>query len=264
MQYAPALNSVGGAWKIYHGDGANAVATLPFGAWVHVKIDVTGSVANLYLNGAAKPTLTVPALAGVDGAQVGVWTGAFGRGAYFSNVRYTARAPAAPAPPPALPPGTLADWQITDALDATAFPPGAALNLGTMRWQSVRPEPSGVVLISRYRRSPQVSFPFDATTGEPLVDNIMNNQVAGAKVVLARTVIDSDRDQIKRMLFGYVNGLVVYCNGTPLYFGADVGGGIMCPVGDGVFLPLKKGPNEVVFAVTNVTGGWGFWARLMS
>ncbi|MBV8369714.1 MAG: hypothetical protein JO036_12415 [Candidatus Eremiobacteraeota bacterium] len=262
VQYAPALNSVGGAWKIYHGDGANAVATLPFGAWVHVKIDVTGSVANLYLNGEAKPTLTVPALAGVDGASVGVWTGAFGRGAYFSNVRYTAHPTAPPAPQPPLPPGTLADWQISDALDATAYPPGAMPNLSGVRWQNVRPETTGVVLINRYRRSPQLSFPSDPATGEPLVDRIMNNQVAGEKIVFARTVIQSDRDQLRRILFGYVNGLVIYCNGTPLYFGADVGGGIMNPVGDGVFLPLHKGANEIVFAVSNITGGWGFWARL--
>ncbi len=136
VQYAPALNSVGTAWKMYRGDGANAIATLPVAQWVHVKIDLAGSVANVYLNNEPKPTLTVPALAGVDGASVGVWTGAFGRGAYFSNVRYTAR-------------------------------------------------PTGT------------------------------------------------------------------------------GGGIMSTTGDGVFLPLKKGPNELVFAVTDFTGGWGFWARLL-
>jgi hypothetical protein len=32
--------------------------------------------------------------------------------------------------------------------------------------------------------------------------------------------------------------------------------------GDAVYLPLKKGGNEIVFAVTEYSGGWAFWARL--
>jgi tRNA threonylcarbamoyladenosine modification (KEOPS) complex Cgi121 subunit len=31
---------------------------------------------------------------------------------------------------------------------------------------------------------------------------------------------------------------------------------------DAVDLPLKKGGNEIVFAVTEYSGGWAFWARL--
>jgi hypothetical protein len=263
VQYAPALNSVGAAWKIYHGDGANAVATLPVESWVHVKIDVAGSVANVYLKNETEPTLTVPFLAGVGGEAVGVWTGAFGRGAYFSNIRYTARPPA-PAQPSPAPRGTLASWQISDAFDATAFAPATLPNLAGMRWENVVAEPQGFVLISRYRRSPQISFPFDQKTGEPLVDLMMGGQVPGSKVVFARTTIESDRDETKRMLFGYVNGAVIYANGRPLFFGTDTGGGTMNMNGDGVYLPLKKGANEIVFAITNFTGGWGFWARLDS
>ena len=126
--------------------------------------------------------------------------------------------------------------------------------------ENVVAEPQGFVLISRYRRSPQISFPSDPKTGEPLVDLMMSGQVPGAKVVFARTTIESDRDETKRMLFGYVNGAVIYANGRPLFFGTDTGGGTMNLNGDGVYVPLRKGANEIVFAVTNFTGGWGFWA----
>ena len=68
------------------------------------------------------------------------------------------------------------------------------------------------------------------------------------------------------MLFGYTNGIEVYVNGRPLFFGmypiVQSGLGYMNMIGDGVFVPLQKGPNEVVIAVTDLTGGWGFWARL--
>jgi hypothetical protein len=38
--------------------------------------------------------------------------------------------------------------------------------------------------------------------------------------------------------------------------------GIMSPVGDAVYLPLERGRNELVFAVTEYSGGWAYWARL--
>jgi hypothetical protein len=38
--------------------------------------------------------------------------------------------------------------------------------------------------------------------------------------------------------------------------------GVMARVGDAVYLPLRKGRNELVFAVIECTGGWAFSARL--
>jgi hypothetical protein len=129
MQYAPALNGVGAAWQIYHGDGANAAPELAFASWLHVKIDVAGSTAKVYLNNEREATLEVPGLAGVAGSSLGVWTGAYGRGAYYSNISYAPRGPSAPAPSAAPPPGTITDWELSDAFDATAFKAGTAPTL---------------------------------------------------------------------------------------------------------------------------------------
>lgn len=120
--------------------------------------------------------------------------------------------------------------------------------------------------MNRYRRAPAIGVPRDPATGLPLADQIMGAPIPGAKVVFARTVIESDRDQIRRMLIGYTNGVEVYGNGRPLFFGMNpivqAGLNYMNMIGDGVYVPLHKGANEVVFAVTDITGGWGFWARL--
>ncbi len=72
------------------------------------------------------------------------------------------------------------------------------------------------------------------------------------------------------MLFGYSDGAAVYCNGQPLFFGinpsrlrsGDLGLSALDMVGNALYLPLKQGRNEMVFAVTEFTGGWAFWARL--
>ena len=37
---------------------------------------------------------------------------------------------------------------------------------------------------------------------------------------------------------------------------------MMARVGDAVYLPLKRGRNQLVFAVIECTGGWAFSARL--
>ncbi len=94
-----------------------------------------------------------------------------------------------------------------------------------------------------------------------MVDSIMGDRVAGSRVVFARATIQSDRAELRRMLFGYSDGVVVYCNGQPLFFGMNASRP-MDRVGSALYLPLKQGKNELVFAVTEFTGGWAFWARL--
>ena len=61
--------------------------------------------------------------------------------------------------------------------------------------------------------------------------------------------------------------MVIYLNGQPLAFAMNPGGlrsnlGVMAHVGDAVYLPLRKGLNQLVFAVIECTGGWAFSARL--
>jgi hypothetical protein len=270
VQYAPALNGVAAAWQVYHGDDANAAFALAFDTWLHVRIDVAGVTARLYLDNDTTPVLTVPRLAGVGGSSVGVWTGFFGRGAYFSNIRFTPRAPVSSAPAPPLAQGTIADWDLSQVLDASQLTPGTLPDLGKLQWERVHPEALGFVLVNRYRRTPNAGIPIEAATGAPMVDSIMGDRVAGSKVVFARATIQSDHGGLRRMLFGYSDGVVVYCNGQPLFFGmnasrlrsSDLGQSAMDRVGSALYLPLKQGRNELVFAVTEFTGGWAFWARL--
>ena len=265
VQYGPALNGRGAAWQVYHGDGANAIATLSRNAWIHVRVDIAGSVAKIFIGDSAAPTLVGPHLAGVGGGHVGVWTGNFGRGAYFSNIRWTPR-PRVAESSPALPLGTIRDWEISDVLDAQALTPNRLPNLNELKWQTVHAELPGIVLLNRYRRAPMANIPVDPATHAVLADSVMGGRVAGTKVVLARTTIIAERDSLTRLRFGYSDGVVIFCNGTPLYFGMnppffrDLG--VMDMEGDAVYLPLKKGKNEIAFAVTEYSGGWAFFGRL--
>lgn len=267
VQYGPAFNSLGVAWQVYHGEGANAVAEVPRNRWMHVRLELDGPVARLFVDTATAPTLVVPRVVASDGSGLGVWTGAFGRGAYFSNVRY-APAPGPPAPTPAAapPPGTILGWELSDAVEAADFTPLPLPDLRRLTWQRVEAEPDGLVLINRYREAPVGGTPRDST-GAVLVDSVMTGRMAGSRIVYARTTVTSARDEIRRMHYAYSDGAVVYLNGRPLAFAMNPSGlrgglGVMARVGDAVYLPLRRGRNEIVFAVVEATGGWAVSARL--
>ncbi|MES2304903.1 MAG: hypothetical protein V4558_05325 [Gemmatimonadota bacterium] len=262
VQYGPALNGTGVAWQIYHGDGANAVANIARETWVHLEVRVAGDTARFYLEHAAEPILTVPHLVlGPDaGGSIGVWTGAFGRGAWFSNVRYTADNGSHPVPSPPLPIGTITDWEISQAFEAATQTPGSLPAPASLKWERVRAEAPGLVLLNRYRVAPARGAP------GAFPDSILGGQVNGSRVVYARTVITAAKAGIRRIHVGFSDAAVLYSNGVPLFAGFrpaylnDLG--YMNLLGDAVYLPLKAGRNEIVLAVTEYFGGWAFSARL--
>jgi hypothetical protein len=67
-----------------------AYVDLVAGAWTHVKIEVNGVKARLFVNGATQPTLIVNDLKrGATTGQIGLWIDA-GTEAYFRNVQVAA------------------------------------------------------------------------------------------------------------------------------------------------------------------------------
>jgi hypothetical protein len=269
VQYGPAFNSLGVAWQVYHGDGANAVAEVPRNRWIHVRIELGGPVARLYVDTATSPTLVVPRVVASGGVGLGIWAGAFGRGAYFSNIRYAA-APgsSAESPTPAPARGTMLGWEISSAIEAANFTPTALPDLGRLNWQPVEVEPEGFVLINRYREAPVGGVPRDST-GAVLIDSVMTGKIAGSRIVYARATITAAHRETRRLQYAYSNGVVIYLNGRPLAFAMNPGGlrsnlGVMAKTGDAVYLPLRRGRNQIIFAVIECTGGWAFSARLDS
>ena len=89
-------------------------------------------------------------------------------------------------------------------------------------------------------------------------------------VVYAATTIETDRDQVKKLLLGYSDEVSVFLNGRILYRGRSAQNfrdpaflGIVSVENDAVYLPLRKGKNELVLAVSELGGGWGFVCRMV-
>jgi len=262
VQYTPGFKGAN-VWQIYTGPGYTAAAEIPRNQWIHLRIVVTGLVAKLYLNQATEPALVVPDLKlGPAKGSIGFW-GHMG-GGYFSNLSYTPDSGGsayATVGKREFAAGALTDWQLSEVFDASEKDPAKYPGARGLQWEKVAAENPGMVVINRYRRSPNID--------SPEREDRLRGRVAGAKFVFARTVIRSDREQVRKITLGYSDEVVVFLNGKPLYEGNNAMGfrqgnflGLMDVQGDAVYLPLEKGENELVLAVTEYFGGWGFVCTL--
>jgi len=265
MQYTPVLNT-GLNWQIYNGPGFTGAVDIPRDTWFHLRLEVAGAQAKLWVKGLETPALVMNDLkSGVQKGQVALaaLTGA----TYFSNfeVRKTPDSSWERRLPP-MPPGTLTKWALSPSLDALARDlerPLSPSESDAMHWDDVEAEPPGFVVVNRYRESPHPRVSFATDFSKRL------DPQPGMKVVYARTTIASDRDQVRKLFIGYSDDVSVFLNGRILYRGRSAQNfrdpgflGIVNPENDAVYLPLKKGRNDLVLAVSELGGGWGFICRL--
>jgi hypothetical protein len=264
-QYTPILNT-GRNWQIYNGPGFTAAVDIPKETWFHLRLEVAGAQAKLYVKDMEKPALVMNDLkSGVQRGQIALFV-LLGE-TRFSNfqIRTTLDVPWERHFPP-MPPGTLTKWSLSPSYDALARNlehPLSDSESKAISWQDVEAEPPGFVPINRYRESPHPRVSFEGDFSKRLEPQ------PGMKVVYARTSIHSDQDQVKRLSIGYSDDISVFLNGEILYRGRSAQGfrdpsflGIVNPENDTVYLPLRKGNNELVLAVSELGGGWGFICRL--
>jgi hypothetical protein len=266
IQYTPVLNT-GLNWQIYNGPGFTGALDIPKDVWFHLRLEVSGAQAKLYVKDMDRPALVMNDLkSGIQRGQLAlaVLTGA----TYFSNfeIRTTPDAAWERRPPP-MPQGTLTRWSLSPSYDALARNPEATLTppeIDAIRWQEVEAEPPGFVVIYRYREAPHPRVTFANDFSKRLEPQ------PGMKVVYARTIIESEREQVKKLYIGYSDDVSVFLNGHVLFRGRSAQNfrdpgflGIVNPENDAVYLPLKKGRNELVLAVSELGGGWGFICRLV-
>jgi hypothetical protein len=265
MQYTPVLNT-GLNWQIYNGPGFTGAVDIPKNEWFHLRLEITGAQGRLYVKDMDKPALVMNDLkSGVQKGQIAlaVLIGA----TYFSNfeVRETPAVPWERVATP-MPAGTLAKWSLSPAYDALARDPEQPLSpaeSGSIKWQDVEAEAPGFVVIYRYREAPHPRVTFANDFSKRL------DPQPGMKVVYARTTIDSPRDEVRKLHLGYSDDVSVFLNGKVLYRGRSAQNfrdpaflGIVNVENDTVYLPLKKGKNELVLALSELGGGWGFICRL--
>ena len=245
VQYVPTFNGVD-SWQLYNGDGCTAGATIPAGEWVPVKIEVKGLQARVFVGDMDRPVLLIHDLKRGTGKGTLGLNGPKDGSAFFSNFRYRAGDALALDPPPLkdIPPGLVTEWEVSQpvkamGLDRDHYPD--AKTMATLSFKPAKAEANGLLDFSKY---------FGRLGPSP-------------DCVFARARIVSDSDQVKKYRFGYSDEVTVFLNGKPLFFGDSTYRyrdpsflGIL-GLFDSVYLPLRKGENEVLFLIAENMGGWG-------
>jgi len=265
MQYTPVLNT-GRNWQIFNGPGFTGAVDIPKSVWFHLRLEVAGAQAKLFVKGMETPALVMDDLkSGVQKGQLALFT--LTGQTYFSNfeIRTTPDAPWI-RHLPAMRPNVLTKWSISPSYDALARNLERSLTpseSSAIQWQGVEAEPPGFVVLYRYREAPHPRVTFQSDFSTRLQPQ------PGMKVLYARTNIESDRNQIKKLEIGYSDDVSVFLNGKILWRGRSAQAfrdprflGIINPENDAVYLPFKKGSNELLLALTELGGGWGFLCRL--
>lgn len=249
VQYAAVLNDVN-IWDLSNEYQSNA--TLKTEDWNHVKLVVRDGQFLAYVNDMTTPALYVPVMDG-DWAS--------GRIGFDGNI-YLANLTVTPDATPGLHPGRgidpvhndaryLRNWQVSEPrqLPAGQEPTPNTMPDTSTAYTAITAERHGLVNLTRR---------FGATPrGE-------------RRIVWLKTKISADKEQLRKLDFGFSDEVYVYLNGRPLYVDKNLFGtpGMKAPRGRcsienaRINLPLTTGENELLIGVTNFFFGWGIVARL--
>ena len=114
LQYTPVSNGLG-SWQLYNGRGFTADADFPYGEWIHIRLEVLGSRARVYLGDEDTPVLVVNDLKhGLSQGGVGLRAPAGGQ-VHFANfeIRTTVDRDFGPSPKFAPAMDMITSWQIS-------------------------------------------------------------------------------------------------------------------------------------------------------
>ncbi|GAB4052933.1 LamG domain-containing protein [Spirosoma litoris] len=246
IQYIPVFHGQD-SWQFYYGDGYSTTVNYPMNEWVHIKLVVRGSQAEVYIGQSTEPSLVIHQLKREPKAgRISLENGAPVT-TRFANFQYTKtdnppmvgkfKPEAAPQP------GTLLNWQVSSTFDEKLLQANYILPkalASRLTWSDLTAENSGKLNVSRIRKRSEE-----------------------ANTVFVKLTIISDKSQIKKLDLGFSDRVNVYVNERLVYAGHDEflsrDYRFLGTVGyyDAIFLDLKKGPNELWIAVSENFGGWG-------
>lgn len=255
LQYDPYLNgSI--TWQLH--PESQSAAALSATQWTHLKIVFSGPRAEVFVDGDQQPSLVVPDLAGGNvGGNIGVFC--LADGGYVSNLQVTPLPGTTYSPPSrTFEEGTLRRWEISPAFETrTTDPTRYPVSVG--RWKRVFADPPGLVTVNKI---------YASYNGRPPPRVEIEAGRAPGKLVFLRSQIFSHAARSRSLSLGYSDNVVLFLNRHRVYSGNNALGyrepdhlGRLS-LSDTVSLPLRRGKNELLIALSDFGGGWGLEAVL--
>lgn len=248
-QYTPVFNGLAG-WQLYYGEGHAVPFTYKYDEWNHVKLVISGTVGEVYINDMSNPLFQIYELK--HGDVKGPISLKGNAKSHFANFSYTSMdTPELKLPIKDLPEiekNVISKYMVSNAIkdaDIIAKPWLNTSEIEDITWTELGVEFTGTINIARVAKREK------------------NKNTA-----LVKIIIHSTTDQVKRLEFGYSDNAQLFVNGKAMYLGNNTfrtrDYRYLGTIGyfDSVFLDLKKGDNEIIIALNEAFGGWGMKARL--
>lgn len=248
-QYTPVFNG-NPAWQLYYGERFSTAYAYKMNQWNHVRLVIAESAMEVYINDMDTPMLVVDELKHAHQPGAVELQAGGPSGFRFANFRATKMATpqlrGTPEKAPVLPPEIIKNWSVSNAFSEQSLDKVYHLDRykqGDFTWSQLEVEERGYLNLSRLARLEQ-----------------------GKNTVFVRVNIQSDSKQVKALRFGVSDRGRVYLNGNALagsnnnYASQDYRHLGTIGLFDEVYLPLKKGDNELWIAVSESFGGWGVMA----
>lgn len=247
-QYTPIFNGLAG-WQLYYGEGHAAPIKYKFDDWNHVKLIISGTTGEVYINDMENPLFQIYELKHGDISGPILLKG--DANSHYANFSYTLtddpelKLPAKELP--SMEPNVITNFHVSNAVEDAAIIAKSSLDtkeLPDLSWTDLTCEFTGNINIARAAKREEKK-----------------------NTALVKISLSSETDQVKRLEFGYSDIAQVFVNGKAVYLGNNTFRSrdyrYLGTVGyfDSVFLELKKGDNEIIIAVMEGFGGWGMRAR---
>lgn len=249
-QYTPVFHGLPG-WQLYYGPGYAAPVVYKMNAWNHVKLVIAKSDAEVFINDMNIPVLYIPELKRKRMAGSVGFSGAGPSPFHVADLKVTKMSnpqlKSERTPWPKLEEGVIKSWSVSNSFPESEVNDIFELTKNQkegIEWATVQAEYPGYINLARVAKID----PSNNTT-------------------FAKVTIISDRKQIKKLTYGFSDRVRVYLNDQILAGGSDGFTSrdyrFLGTMGyfDDVYLPLKKGKNELWIAVSENFGGWGIMAR---
>ena len=119
IQYMPVING-SETWQLYNGEGYTAFTELPANEWIHVRLEVHGTQARVFLGDGPEPVLEIHDLKHGAGEGALGLVGPKDGSAHFSGFSYGVDDGLVFDDPPVAetPPGILTNWMVSVAIPA--------------------------------------------------------------------------------------------------------------------------------------------------
>jgi hypothetical protein len=247
-QYTPLFSGLS-AWQLYYGEGYGVPIKYTFDTWIHVKLVVSGKYMEVYVNDMENPVLFAALKREAKKGYLGVYN--FRGESHFANFTYTPLDQVAlkGSPKAELTPakGTILQWEVSEPFAEKDLDPLMSVknfNPGH-DWKKASTEPTGVLNLASV-------IPWSSEKN----------------CVFARVIVNADRDEVKKFIYGFSDRARIYLNGDLVYAGEDNylsrDYRFLGTMGyyDALYLKLKKGRNEIRVAVSEDFGGWGIMGKL--